>query len=127
MPAPDPIPRWGRWFLAIVGLMLVGVVAWAAWPKWETTTIGVVAVSGAQLEISTYSCGGEVRADVDEQADEVTITVSVFDEPNQVDCDGNREMVTLDAPLGDRELVDGSNGEVLFCEPPGATVQECVR
>jgi hypothetical protein len=125
--AREPLPRWSRWFIGVVGFCVVGLIAWGAWPKWSSATIGSVTVEGARLEVLSDACGSDVRTDVDEGADAVTLTVSVYDEGSQGDCGGSQTTVALDEPLGDRLLVDGSDDVVLTCEPSGAATQECGR
>ena len=122
----QPLPRWSRWFLGVVGLCLIGLVAWAAWPKWSTATIHSVTVEGARLELLSDACGTDDRVEVDEADDSVTITHSVR-ELRDADCSGSQVTVTLEEPLGERVLVDGSDDAVLTCAPAGAATQECVR
>ena len=126
MSARDPLPRWSRWFLGIVGLCVIGLVAWGAWPKWSTATIHSVTVEEARLEVVSDACGTDDRVEVGEADDAVTITHSVR-EPRGADCSGSQVTVTLDEPLGDRALVDGSDDHVLVCEPTGADAQACRR
>jgi hypothetical protein len=126
MAARDPLPRWGRWFIGVVGLLVVGMIAWGAWPKWSTATIGSVSVDGARLEVLSDACSSEVRAEYRVRAESVVITVSARAQRN-VDCSGSVSTIVLDEPLGDRLLVDGSDDAVLTCEPAGAVTQECVR
>ena len=122
----QPLPRWSRWFLGVVGLCVVGLIAWGAWPKWSTATIGSVAVDGARLEVRSDACGTDDRVEVDEADDAVTIIHSVR-EHREADCSGSQVTFTLEEPLGERKLVDGYDDVVLNCEPRGATTQECVR
>lgn len=126
MAARDPLPRWSRWFLGLVGLCLVGLIVWSAWPKGSTATIGSVSVDGARLEIMSDACSSEVEAEHFVRAESVVITVRARAERN-VDCSGSVSTILLDEPVGERLLVDGSDDHVLTCEPPGAAEQECVR
>jgi hypothetical protein len=80
----------------------------------------VVALDGAKLEVRFYSgvedCYGVDRVDVEETDAEVTVSVFTGSRPEARDiaCIEIAELVavvlTLDAPLGDRVVVDGSSG-----------------
>jgi hypothetical protein len=124
--ASDPLPRRYRWYGLALLVVLVGLVAWNAWPRWTNGTIHSVTVDGDRLVLLSDACGTNVRADVEERDDAVTVTVRVR-ELRDTDCVGIDLPVVLDAPLGDRLLVDGSDDADLTCEPRGAAIQECVR
>jgi hypothetical protein len=126
MARTDPLPRWSRWFLCIVGLCVVGLIVWSAWPRWSTATIGSVSVDGTRLEVLSDACSSELQAEHFVRAESVVITIRERAQRN-VDCAGSVSTILLDEPLGDRELVDGSDDHVLTCEPAGASVQACVR
>ena len=79
-----------------------------------------VVLDGTKLEVRFYSgvedCYGVERVDVEESDAEVTVSVFTGSRPEARDlaCIEIAELVavvvTLDAPLGDRALVDGSSG-----------------
>jgi hypothetical protein len=124
--AGDPLPRRYRWYGVALLVVLVVLVAWNARPRWANAAIHSVTVDGARLVLLSDACGTNVRADVEEREDAVTITVRVR-ELRDTDCVGIDLPVVLDTPLGDRVLVDGSDDADLTCEPRGAAIQECVR
>ena len=55
------------------------------------------------------TCNGDPEVDVVESAEEVTVTV-VSTRRNPGDACQDDVSVTLEAPLGDRELIDGATG-----------------
>lgn len=66
---------------------------------------------GTTVEIGAGSCDGDPTVSTDETADEVTVrvTAEVVVEGDRFECQDLVE-VTLDAPLGNRRLVDGVSG-----------------
>lgn len=71
-----------------------------------------------QLELGVATCNADLAAEVDETEDEITITVTARNESRN-DC-SDVLVVDLTHSLGDRAVVDGSDGEELFVEerPP---------
>lgn len=69
----------------------------------------LVDAEGIILEMEVGSCGASHRIDIDESDTRVEILVSAGRQDPGDCADGVR--VTLDAPLGDRLLIDLSDGE----------------
>jgi hypothetical protein len=118
--------------MAVALLAFGGWVAWEAWPKWRTATIYRADVEGSQVRLHTDGCGyDDIKADLDESDSTITVTVEVRGEPRDLDCTGReRGDITVDLaePLGDRALVDGSDGAELPCPPPEANAtRQCER
>lgn len=104
------------WRLIIAAASLVGVVSVAAWyffGQSEPTPWNKPArVDGAvvQLTYTGSECRDGAQADVEEDSNRVTITVR--ETVRAMSCSdvgvSYDVQVRLDAPLGDRELVDGA-------------------
>lgn len=73
-----------------------------------------VAAEGRALEVTVDGCG-QVAIDVDERADRVSLAASV--EGDDGDC-ASGDLVQLDAPLGEREIVDALTGDTVPGGPP---------
>ena len=124
------------WRLLLVAASVIGLVAVAAWyffghsepTPWNKPAM----VDGATVRL-TYTgseCRDGAKADVEEAADRVTITISETVRAtscNDVGISYDIE-VRLDAPLGSRELVDGACQMPAFvrslqCDPDLVTVE----
>lgn len=70
-----------------------------------------------ELELSVSTCNAEPTISVAESASEVRLTVRAREGRSGGDCrDG--VLVTLDASLGSRTVIDTTTGEVLEVLPP---------
>jgi hypothetical protein len=109
--------------MKVLGIVLVaGIVAWGVW-AWRDlnarhdVTIQFASVDGRALVLSLNACNlRDYERDVDETSSSVTITVTAVGK-NGDDC-ADGAIVPLAEPLGERELIDGSNGEPIATEPP---------
>jgi hypothetical protein len=118
--------------MALALIALGAWVVWEAWPKWRTATIYRAEVETAEVRLQTDGCGyDEIKADVDESATAVTVTVEVRGEPRDRGCaEPERGDITVELtePLGDRPFIDGSDGAELRCTPPDASgSRQCER
>lgn len=73
-----------------------------------------VVAEGRALDVTVDGCG-QVAIDVDERADRVSLAASV--EGDDGDC-ASGDLVQLDAPLGEREIVDALTGDTVPAGPP---------
>jgi len=104
------------WRLIIVATAMIGVLSLAAWYVFgqsEPTPWNKPArVDGAvvQLTYTGSECRDGAEADVEEDSERVTITVTETVRARSCSDVGVSYdiQVRLDAPLGDRELVDGA-------------------
>lgn len=109
--------------MKVVGLSLVvAVVAWG-WSVWRYETgrheVSIIdaTVEGRSLHLTLSACNlSDYKQDVAEGDASVTIAMTATGR-NHDDC-ADGATVELSEPLGDRSLVDGSNGEVVPTEPP---------
>jgi hypothetical protein len=118
--------------MAVALLAFGGWVAWEAWPKWRTATIYRADVEGSQVHVQTDGCGyDQIKADLEESASTITVTVEVRGEPRDQECvEPELGDITVDLaePLGDRALVDGFDGAELPCAPPAPDgTSQCER
>jgi hypothetical protein len=105
-----------RWRLILAAAAVIGVVSVAAWyifAQSEPTPWNKPAtVDGAvvQLTYTGSECRDGAQADVEEDSERVTITVR--ETVRAMSCSdvgvSYKTQVRLDAPLGDRKLVDGA-------------------
>jgi hypothetical protein len=79
--------------------------------------VAVQSVSGhgRTVEAVFDSCGEDLQVEVSEGADEVAIYATVAAEVPQLCALG--QTLTLEAPLGDRRVIDGTNGDEVTVEP----------
>ncbi len=86
----------------------------------SSDTVGIREAIGAPsdstIELGVLSCQADFTVDVEEQSDQVTLTVHAKNGSNS-DC-SDQAFVQLDRALGERTVVDGSTGEVLVLTPP---------
>ncbi len=84
------------------------------------TSIGTVQGSpdSPQLEVVWGDCAIGGPLDVEESANQVVLTATVLLPPGS-DCPaiGRISQVTLDAPLGTRDVIDASSGSPVRVEP----------
>ena len=69
-----------------------------------------VSLDGRTLELIVGVCNADLTAVVEESEDTVEITVTAKNANRGSDCAGGIQ-VNLDSELGDRSVIDGSNGE----------------
>lgn len=105
-------PPWALWLVGLVAAVLLMAGSWWLTRGDRTPWDGVVAVEGStvRLEYTGSDCRDDVRLDVDEGDDDVVVTVYevvLTSGCNDVGVPYEVEAV-LDAPLGDRTLVDGA-------------------
>lgn len=113
----------------LVGWLAVGVVVIAAVavlfamstePDSYPTAIGSVTgePESSHLEVFWGDCAAGGDLEVEESADQIVITATVLFPPGGPCPDiGRIDLVTLDAPLGDREVIDGSSGLHMAVRP----------
>jgi hypothetical protein len=70
---------------------------------------------GVTIEFGVGSCNADLDAEVVESDTTVEVTITAENDTSQ-DC-ADLVVITLDRPLGERELVNGSTGEVLDVQP----------
>jgi len=116
-------PSWNMlgWIVAL------GAVVWAAWyflPRADSTTaISLSEVQGKvtseQLTITYVDCSRDGDVQFVETDTSVTITVRI-DWTSKLDCPNETatESIVLAADLGDRLVIDGSNGSTMELLPP---------
>jgi hypothetical protein len=105
---------------AVVGLVVVvGVAACSGGGGEREVGIAAARVDGERtLAVNLNVCNApHNEATVDETAEAVTITV-VTDGPRGGDDCSDGITVALDAPLGDRAVIDGSTGGPVRLDPP---------
>lgn len=85
---------------------------------WKDQPISTVEVSTDERTLVVgYHCDVDASLDAEETVDEVRLTFRVYG-GNRGDC-ADVEEVELDSPLGDRQVIDASNGEtVVPCRAP---------
>ena len=124
-------------FLAVLAagfaLGVVGIAAWYIFGQSEPKLWNKpAAIDGATVRLTYYgsACRDSADADVDEDSTRVVITVRETVRARSCDTVGVRYdvEVRLDAPLADRELVDGACQMSKYanqsdCEPKKSTVQ----
>jgi hypothetical protein len=69
-----------------------------------------------RLEVSVNTCNRHPIVDAEETPDEVRLTITADDRENAGDC-ADGDDVTLEAPLGDRVVIDESTGEQVEVAP----------
>jgi|GEM_PF-1014756 len=74
-----------------------------------------IGADGITLEVGVDTCNADLTTDVVETGAQVEVTVMV-ENNTTADC-ADSIRITLDAPLGDRTLVDGSSGETVDVLP----------
>ena len=95
--------------LAVVALAFIAASCSGTVPVLDAVASG----DGTTLFVSFNSCNAELEFDVDEGDDVVTIIANHRSPlPRGEDC-ADGATVTLDAPLGDRRLIDGATGDEL--------------
>jgi hypothetical protein len=109
--------RRSRLTLLVAGLLLV-----AGTSSCGTDGTTVVEASGApdsrKLVLSIASCNPEaVTTDIEEAGDSVRILVQTEGPDEGPDC-GHSMTVTLDEPLGSRDLIDLSTRDTVRVRPP---------
>lgn len=67
----------------------------------------------AVLSVVVSYCDEDVTLRVEETDDSVTLSATYPRQTSQNDCLGAPLTVTLDAPLAEREVIDGSSGTVV--------------
>lgn len=88
-----------------------------------TTTVPITSVYGepssTSLELSVGSCHAPLKADLDEKAGAVMVTVEREDggEDSSGDCQDSLS-VELSNPLADRTVVDASSGQPVEVQAP---------
>jgi hypothetical protein len=109
---------------AVVGIvaLLIGPLLWTV-VREETLRPYDVSVDGFReldertLFLSLAACDPpDLDVDVTESAERVTVSVQRRGAASDDDC-GTRTTVVLDAPLGDRSLIDASTNRVVPREP----------
>jgi hypothetical protein len=73
--------------------------------------------SSAELEVSVSTCNAEPAVSAAESSSEVRLTVRARQGRTRTECQ-DHAWVRLDAPLGDRTVVDAASGEALEVLPP---------
>ena len=68
---------------------------------------------GTTLFVSFNSCNAELGFDIEEGDDQVVVTAMHLRPPQVGEDCADGHTVVLDAPLGDRQLVDGATGAVV--------------
>ncbi len=116
-----PPARMSGWSTVAIGtvlgvfLLLLSVGGWIWWETegaWDRVAVLAVEDGGDDRSfILLVGCfPGEIRGSASEHGDQVVVSVEVREERSENDCmTGAR--VTLDEPLNDRSLIDGTTGE----------------
>ncbi len=100
-----------------VALLAAIVTGWVWWDRvgaWQAHPVVLVEDGGDDLSFVLYvGCfDGESRASASENDERVLVMVEVRGGLNDNDCLGGAG-VTLDAPLGDRVLIDRTTGDTI--------------
>lgn len=113
----EPLPRWARAFATLVVVAVLSVIAFAVWDfvrsgeRVPTRLVSGEVVEPTRLSLVVSSCNKQPTTEVQESDHQVRVTAfsargSRF---GGDDClDG--ATVRLDRPLGQRKVIDGSNG-----------------
>lgn len=88
----------------------MAIIPLAGCGTWVSQPIGSVNVDETIIAVNGH-CHDAARVVVDESASEVALTLEVKGD-SRGDCLGC-EVVVLSDPVGDREVVDGTSGEVI--------------
>ncbi|MDW3212546.1 MAG: hypothetical protein R8G01_00995 [Ilumatobacteraceae bacterium] len=118
------IERESVWHLIWLGLAITFVAGIGLWfAKWDAATFDRFdSVDGRTIAVP-YECNAPVRVHVDERADRVVVRLETRTPANNQDC-ANSVCVHLDAPLGDRPVIDERTGSTArrgfddFCGEP---------
>jgi hypothetical protein len=109
--------------MKVLGVVVVaGIVAWGVWAWRDLNARHEVSILEASVEdralaLSLNACNlRDYEQNVDEGPSSVTVTVTAVGK-SQDDC-ADGATVTLAEPLGERALIDGSNGEPIPTDPP---------
>jgi len=88
-----------------------GLIWWETEGTWNQTPVLVISQSGEHLEywLSVGCDIGEARASVLESNDLVLVSVKISGEASNDSC-AHLVVVTLNEPLGDRQVIDRSTG-----------------
>lgn len=70
---------------------------------------------GVTVEFGIDTCNADLEAQVVESDTRVEVTISAENDTTD-DC-ADSIVITLDQPLGDRQLINGSTGKVLDVQP----------
>jgi len=102
------------WCIALLGVLLVAGCGADA----PSVMIVYGDPESTRLEVSVNTCNRNPSVDAEETSEEVRLTVTA-DEPSgdgENDC-ADGDDVTLEAPLGDRIVIDDSTGEQVEVAP----------
>jgi delta 1-pyrroline-5-carboxylate dehydrogenase len=97
--------------VAVLVLVLAGCTS-------ATRVLSARSTDGLTFWLEVGSCNADLEVDVDETPEQVVIDVSAHNDAN--DACSDAYMITLSEPLGDRPLIDASDGaaiEVRSAEP----------
>ena len=102
--------------VALVGAVVVGLSGCSHGPV--DIQRASVSPDGRTLQLIVGACNADLTAVVEESEDTVEITVTARNESQNTCAEGIQ--VTLDSELGDRSVIDGSDGDALEVQPmPG--------
>ena len=90
------------------GLLLAACSTSTAGPQ---IVAGYVSVDGLTIELEVDTCNANLVADVTESAATVEVVVAAANDTGDDCLDGIA--ITLEEPLGDRDLIDRSDGETV--------------
>lgn len=98
---------WSMIFLGLAIALVAGIGLWFV--KWDAMTFDSFGLVDERTIAIPYACNAPVRVDVSERADRVVVRLEVRRPGNDQDC-ANSVCVHLDAPLGDRPVIDERTG-----------------
>ena len=108
------LPRTGRAVVLAVGLALL-LAGCSSHP--EISSWVLVRPDDVTVEFGVDTCNAELDATVIESDERIQVTITARDDTTD-DCRDNL-VVTLDAPLAGRQIVNGATGEPLEIRRPG--------
>lgn len=100
----------GSWVVPALGIV---TAACSLFPK-EADITSVSVEGEAQLALGVNTCNADLRAGIDETEDEIVITVTARN--NSSNDRADQLIVDLAEPIGDRSVVDGSDGQELLVD-----------
>lgn len=101
----------------VVPIMAIVVAGCSLFPRQtDIRSAELEGPEGRQLRLRLGTCNAALSAEADETEDEVVVTVTARNSSGN-DC-ADTLVIDLTDPLGDRAVVDGSDGQELFVEDP---------
>ena len=98
----------------VIVAVAVGYYLTGPGPRWRGAEVVVVEPRGSRLWVGIETCGGERRVRIVEQSADRVVVQGWIRWNTHNDCyDLGDEVVELDEPLGDRQVIDAETGDVV--------------